>query len=294
VTVSGPSGVFATKTPEGSFSVVDLHPGTSYCAVDPADPNDPGDYTACPSTDFDLPAMPDGDHEFYVRHVDLAGNVGTNHKSFTTDATPPSLSVGGLANGAQLTTSNPTFTVTVSDAGVGGATATCSYDGQPPVSCSSPVITAASLADGPHTLKVEATDAIGNSVSQTIGFTVGTSIPVELVPRTATFARAKVKVKGAKVSFTATGAFAVPGALSPATACKGTATLALTGKLKGKKAKTWRKRVKLRAKGATCVTAPATFKLPRTYKGKPLTAKLSFGGNGAVGAFDKNGKIKKL
>ena len=100
----------------------------------------------------------------------------TQTRGFSVDTTAPSLAITGGPTGT-TSDARPTFTFTAG----AGATVQCSIDtGSASFgACSGagnhrPV---ADLADGPYTFRVRATDAVGNSATQTRSFTVATPDP---------------------------------------------------------------------------------------------------------------------
>jgi len=128
-------------------------------------------------------ALAQGSHTIKATSVDVAGNVSgfSNTNTFTVDSVAPNAPVVILpANGSIITTTTPTFTGTaeanskvrlyVDGVLVDSTTA----DGSGNFSKVSAV-----LAQGSHTIKATATDAIGNtsSFSNTNTFTIDTAAP---------------------------------------------------------------------------------------------------------------------
>jgi hypothetical protein len=99
----------------------------------------------------DLVAIAGDDHTKVYLHnaFDLTGG--------TPDTTPPETTITSGPSG-DVPSASATFQFTSSEA---GSTFACSLDGAAPTSCTSPV-TYNSLALGPHTFSVRATDAAGN------------------------------------------------------------------------------------------------------------------------------------
>jgi hypothetical protein len=97
-----------------------------------------------------------------VRATDRAGNTGPPATAAWTfeppDTTPPTVSITGGPSGTTTATA-ATFAFTADEA---GASFACSLDGAPHAPCTSPVAYA-TLAVGPHTFAVRATDAAGNT-----------------------------------------------------------------------------------------------------------------------------------
>jgi hypothetical protein len=126
------------------------------CALDGAD------FATCISP-VSYSGLNAGPHAFLARARDQAGNVlaaGTAHgfevmvpvKTFLDNVSP----AGSLTNRRSLSVS---FSSNVTD-----ATFLCSLDGEAPVGCASPWAIE-SLGDGPHLLKIRATDRHGNTDS---------------------------------------------------------------------------------------------------------------------------------
>ena len=117
--------------------------------------------------------LTEGTHVFTAKAVDRAGNESplSTAVSVIVDRTAPAaptVTGGGLTND-----NTPTFTFT-SEA---GATFTCALDGGDPADCASP-LTLPTVADGPHTLVVVASDAVGNaSPAASVDFRVDTAAP---------------------------------------------------------------------------------------------------------------------
>jgi hypothetical protein len=124
-------------------------------------------------------ALADGSHTVTVRAVDNAGN----HRDVTTvfnvgfalgDNMAPSLKITSPANGATIADKHATVTWTASDAS-GIAYYKIMRDGGSWVTLSSSTTsytTITELADGSHTMTVEAVDNVGNTVAATTTFTV--------------------------------------------------------------------------------------------------------------------------
>jgi hypothetical protein len=116
----------------------------------------------------------DGSHTFKVTATDKAGNVSTAATyTWTVDTAPPSATV--TSGPPALTNSKTaTFTFTSNDP---NATFKCTKDGGTAYACTSPKVYT-SVADGPHTFTVTATDQAGNSAtSATWSWTVDATKP---------------------------------------------------------------------------------------------------------------------
>lgn len=122
---------------------------------------DDGAWIDCSSGTFtaDLIAALDGTHAVAVRATDAVGNVGpTAATAYLLDrAAPPDpvFTSSPLSPGMDA---NPVWTFTIEP----GATATCSFDGGPSDVCDG-TFEAALASDGAYTLRVQATDAAGNT-----------------------------------------------------------------------------------------------------------------------------------
>jgi hypothetical protein len=165
---SGPSGLTNDETPTFAFS--SNQAGSTFeCRIDG------GAWGSC-STPKTTASLADGAHSFEVRATDPAGNVDTTPalRSFTVDTSAAQTSID---SGPSDPTNDATPTFAFS-ADQPGSTFECRVDGGAWASCGSPHTTS-SLADGPHTFEVRATDPIGNldasPASQT--FTVDTVAP---------------------------------------------------------------------------------------------------------------------
>jgi hypothetical protein len=171
--VSGPT-MTSDTTPTYGFTL--SQSATVECAVDPAPASIPS-FGPCSDTLSHTPAaLTDGQYVFTVRASDDAGNTDTDTRGFTVDTVAPAVQVTGGPTGT-TTETQPTFTFT-SEA---GATVACSIDtGTPafgPCSGSGSHSPSSPLAGGSYTFRVRATDAAGNSASDTRSFTVDAPAP---------------------------------------------------------------------------------------------------------------------
>ncbi|WP_050791952.1 Ig-like domain-containing protein [Stigmatella aurantiaca] len=132
------------------------------------------------------PTVPlaDGSHTVKATSADAAGNASpeSNTNTFIIDTTAPAAPVvTAPANGAVLTDTTPTYSGTAE----AGATVNVIVDGVPVGTTTANASGAWSftptvpLADGPHTVKATATDAVGNTgpESNTNTFIVDTTAP---------------------------------------------------------------------------------------------------------------------
>jgi hypothetical protein len=160
---SGPTGTISSTL--AAFTVLASEAGRYECALDL------GGYAACASPQ-NLSGLADGTHAFHVRTVDAAGNVGDAvTRSWTVDTTPPVTTIGSGPNGLVNTTS-----ASFGFATEAGATTECAIDAGAFSACASPA-TFSGLAEGPHTLRVRATDLVGNAATVTRSWTVDTVPP---------------------------------------------------------------------------------------------------------------------
>ncbi len=117
----------------------------------------------------------DGVHTISYRALDGAGNLAAAQTlTVKVDTTPPILT--SLAPSGRVTTSTVTVTWASIDADSGIAGFAVSVDGGAFQSAGLNQYLTLTLADGTHTITVRATDAAGNSVTQTTTFTVDTNI----------------------------------------------------------------------------------------------------------------------
>ena len=168
----GPTG--PTGNPRPSFDFTAEAGAGLQCSIDTGTAT----FGSCSSAASHEPTsdLADGGYTFRVRATDAAGNATTQTRGFSVDTTAPSLAIAGGPTGT-TSDARPTFTFTAG----AGATVQCSIDtgGANFGACSGagnhrPV---ADLADGPYTFRVRATDAVGNSATQTRSFTVATPDP---------------------------------------------------------------------------------------------------------------------
>ncbi len=166
---SGPTGLTNDRTPTFAFST---DGSRVECSVDTGTPV----YGSCSSGgSHTSSALADGSYVFHVRATDAAGNQSEASRSFTVDATPPTLTIDSGPAGATNDTT-PTFDFTAE----AGASVECSIDqGSPSYrSCTSADShTAAALADGDYVFRVRATDAAGNRTTRSQSFSVDRTAP---------------------------------------------------------------------------------------------------------------------
>ena len=169
--VSGPPAFSASA--DATFQLDSNEaPGVTFeCSLDG------GPYIACSET-ATFPDLGEGPHTLSVRSVDLAGNVDPNPvaNAWTVDTiTPDTEIVSGP--GAFLASASANFGFDSDEAPA--VTYECDLDGVGFASCAE-TETFASLAEGPHTLTVRATDPAGNIDLSPAGpwlWTVDTLLP---------------------------------------------------------------------------------------------------------------------
>jgi hypothetical protein len=151
---SGPFNPSNDDSPDFTFS--DSEAGVSFlCRLDG---DDSVPYVACTSPQS-YSGLDDGDHVFYLKAKDAAGNVsGANAYAWTIDTVaPPTPSIDSTP--ASLSNDDsPSFTFSDTEAGV---TFRCDLDGDGYAACTSPQ-EYADVVDGEHTFNVKAKDAAGN------------------------------------------------------------------------------------------------------------------------------------
>jgi len=176
------SGAPASLTNQTSASISFSSVGaTSYrCSVDGES------YSDCTSPKS-LSGLADGAHSLAVKAVNGGGESEAATANWTVDATPPARPV--LLGVPPVTTARTE--ATISFTGDAGVTFSCSVDGGPFSTCTSPN-TRTGLALGVHSLAVKATDAAGN-VGETATGTWTVQVPLN-PPSTPTSAPAKTVV----------------------------------------------------------------------------------------------------
>jgi hypothetical protein len=124
---------------------------------------DSGGFRACSAAGSDaLAGLADGRHTWSVEASDEAGNTATASRTFTVDATPPTVTLTSPANGATYT-----------EGKVVDASYSCTDVNL--ATCAGPVASGAAIDTstlGKHTFTVTATDAAGNTTSRSATYTV--------------------------------------------------------------------------------------------------------------------------
>ncbi len=127
------------------------------------------------------PALTDGPHSAQARALDADGYFDTSPAStnFTVDHTGPTVNITPIGVTGDTT---PDVSFTVSSDASGIDTVTCEVDNNGnPVPCSSPYTITPALGPGSHTIKVVATDNVGNSGSDEETFTVDSNPPDTII-----------------------------------------------------------------------------------------------------------------
>jgi len=149
---SGPSGITDDSTATFAFSSPDPSPSFE-CRFD-------GDAFSSCGSPHTSGSLDDGEHTFYVRALDEAGNADESpaSRTFIVDTADPQTAID--SGPPDLTNDRtPTFEFSSDEA---SSTFQCRLDGGSYSSCSSPHTTG-QLADGSHTFEVRATDPAGNT-----------------------------------------------------------------------------------------------------------------------------------
>ena len=143
-----------TNSTNANFEFTSTEDGSSFqCSLDGSafiDCTSPQLYTG----------LVESNHDFSVRAIDTAGNIDPTPDShdWTIDISAPQTSINsGPSNPTNLQTASFTFSSDDTE-----AVFSCSVDGVPMASCSSP-INYTVLTEGSHQFNVQATDAAGNT-----------------------------------------------------------------------------------------------------------------------------------
>ncbi len=142
-----------TNDPTASFAFASSEPGSAFeCRLDAAA------FAPCLSPKT-YTGLPDGAHTFRVRARDAAGNIDAtpDTHAWTIDRVVPDTTV---LSGPPDRTTSPSATLSFSSTEL-GSSFECRLDDAAFGPCTSPV-TYGSLAEGPHTFRVRATDPAGN------------------------------------------------------------------------------------------------------------------------------------
>jgi hypothetical protein len=168
-TIDAAPGLVSNST-SPTFSFSDADPGVTFdCRLDK------GAFPPCTSPKA-YASVAEGPHTFYVKAVDALGNESEAASySWTIDITPPPTPTISSGPANPSGSSNAHFVFSDAESGVGFA---CQLDGAAYAPCSNPQDY--TVADGGHTLVVEANDAAGNSSgpSAPYSWTVDTVNPI--------------------------------------------------------------------------------------------------------------------
>jgi Bacterial Ig-like domain len=145
----------ATSTNEKSASFTFTH-GVATVAFSCS--LDGGPAETCTSPKVYPGPLPDGPHKFEVRASDATGASEPAIRNWTVDTVEPDTSISS-GPGPVSNSASATFIFSSTEA---ASTFSCSLDSLTFETCSSP-LTYNGLADGPHTFRVRATDAAGNT-----------------------------------------------------------------------------------------------------------------------------------
>jgi large repetitive protein len=155
----------ATKSSSARFEFTASEPASFQCKLDG------GGFAACTSPES-YDDLADGSHTFAVRATDGAGNTGpeTTH-TWTVDTIAPVVAITETPTNPSNDAS-PTFEFSASETAVFD----CKLDAASFGPCSSPK--AYTAGDGPHTFRVRATDAAGNTREASYAWTIDTVAPI--------------------------------------------------------------------------------------------------------------------
>ncbi len=277
VTINTPSEGqhFNTATPTFSYTPGgDAAITEQYCNVNGPTygPTSTFAQVTCP-TSGPLQTLPEGAYYYSVMVVDADGATAVASRTFRIDLTAPTVSVVSPANGSTIVDETPTIAYNI----VGAASGECSFDGAPFSACG-PQFESPELTQGTHTLTVRATDTAGNVGQTTITFTIDLSAPLEdpLPPETANATPGKSKRSGQSLVVPIKIQILPSPDVSPIVSCKGKVSVSIKPKVR--RAKTYRRVVNLKRSGKNCV-ASRSVRVPRKYKGKRATLRMTFKGN---------------
>ncbi len=142
-------------------------------------------FTACNSQPKVYSKLADGDYEFLVRAIDLAGNVQASPTAFSwtvdnslADTTPPETSIGTKPPDPSGS-SSATFTYSSTEP---GSSFECKLDGAAFAGCSPGGITYTGLGEGQHTFQVRAIDTSNNPDPTPAGYSFNVVLSGAFVP----------------------------------------------------------------------------------------------------------------
>jgi hypothetical protein len=151
----GPLGPTNEPSPTFAYTTGDEDVDRFECKLDD------GAWDACAGGVKTFTGVSDGGHTFYVRGVDIAGNVETPaaSRTFTVDTTAPSTTIESGPSGITADPS-PKFEYTATGGDV--ARYECRLDGGEWVPCAADGMAFAELDNGTYTFSVRAIDVLGN------------------------------------------------------------------------------------------------------------------------------------
>ena len=158
---TGPSGLMTSRSAAFSFTASD----STQCKLDDSE------YAPC-STPAGYDNLPDGPHSFTVRAIDAALNSTEATRTWSVDATAPTVQVTGDKPGNPTNSKSASLAFTSSEP----STFQCELDTAGLVACGSPK-DYTNLSDGQHTFTVRATDLAGNASEDAYTWTVDSQAP---------------------------------------------------------------------------------------------------------------------
>lgn len=169
---SGPQGAVSDLSATFEFHSPNAGANATFrCSLDSAAP------ATCTSP-VHYEALSEAAHQFTVQVTNAAGTSDPTPatRAWVVDRTPPTVAFTGGPSGPTRVAA-PTFPFTVGGSPVA---VECQVDSGAYAACASP-FAPASLSDGAHAVRVRATDAAGNSASDTRSFTVDTQAPTAII-----------------------------------------------------------------------------------------------------------------
>ena len=158
---SGPDSL--TNKPDASFKLQGETNAVMLCALEQNI-----SWEDCSSNTYDAHGLAEGDHSFYAKQNDQAGNPSpTSEYLWSIDLTRPGRP-NIISQPSNFVSSQPQ---TVVFSGESGASFQCSFDLAAPQPCTASFQTASNLSDGLHGLRIWQTDAAGN---QSLGYAEAT------------------------------------------------------------------------------------------------------------------------
>ncbi|MGM0510665.1 MAG: Ig-like domain-containing protein [Thermoplasmatota archaeon] len=127
------------------------------------------------STSYTYTSLSDGTHTVYIRAYDNVGNINTDSISFEVDTVDPTVSITSPSEGEILKDTDVTIEWSGGDLGSGIYYYEVRDDGSTWRNKSTSTSHPYSLTEGGHTVDVRATDNAGNSITDTVSFTVAYS-----------------------------------------------------------------------------------------------------------------------